>query len=213
MRRREVALTAAGMVLLLGAVNLPQPVQAEDFLSALFGAFGARPRASPQTPMPLTYPAVPPGEEPRSGEGFGGGQAWCVRSCDGRYFPIQGPDRDSRASSCDNFCPAASTELVYGGEIDDAVTEDGRPYFELPNAFRYRRELVSGCTCNGKDPVGLTQVGINNDPTLRKGDVVAGASGLMITNRAADKHAAADFSPIPESRRGRYRRVPLVAAE
>ena len=45
----------------------------------------------------------------------------------------------------------------------------GKPYSELPNAFRYRNEIVAGCTCNGKDQFGLAPVKIENDPTLAQG--------------------------------------------
>ena len=141
-----------------------------------------------------------------------GGQAWCVRTCDGRYFPVQGPDRESRASSCSNFCPAANTEVVYGGDIDSAVTDSGKTYSDLPNAFRYRDELVAGCTCNGKERAGLAQVPVQSDPTLRTGDIVASENGLVVTRRAADRHAGANFSPVPESVRTRYGRAPIVAS-
>ncbi|MFX5574762.1 DUF2865 domain-containing protein, partial [Acinetobacter baumannii] len=81
-------------------------------------------------------------------------------------------------------------------------------YSELPNAFRYRTEIVDGCTCNGKDHFGLAQVSIDNDPTLRKGDIVASADGLMVANRTSGKRAELNFSPAPESIRARYRRAP-----
>lgn len=195
----------------VGAFALAPSARAGDFFSALFGAFGVRPPVPPPIALPFGNQFFAPGEAPRVR--FGGGQAWCVRTCDGRYFPAQGPDPQSRAASCNNFCPAATTELVYGSDIDNAATESGTPYSELPNAFRYRSELVAGCTCNGKDRVGLAQVSIESDPTLRKGDIVAGANGLVVTNRAGGKHAAANFSPVPESARTRYRRVPVVAGE
>ncbi len=155
--------------------------------------------------------SVPQGEvRPR----FGSGQAYCVRTCDGRYFPISASDRQSRAASCNSFCPASDTKLVYGGNIDSAVTESGKPYSELPNAFRYRNELVAGCTCNGKDEIGLAPVKIEDDPTLRKGDIVAGSDGLMVAGRGADKRGAAlNFSPVSERIGARYRRLPVVAAQ
>jgi hypothetical protein len=104
--------------------------------------------------------------------------------------------------------------LVYGSNIDDAATESGEPYSELPNAFRYRSEIVAGCTCNGKDQFGLASVKIENDPTLRKGDLVAGANGLMVAGRGADRRGAAlNFSPASKSVRSHYQRVPVVAAE
>jgi hypothetical protein len=36
--------------------------------------------------------------------------------------------------------------VLYGSDIDSATTETGKPYSELPNAFRYRNEIVAGCT-------------------------------------------------------------------
>jgi hypothetical protein len=145
---------------------------------------------------------------------YGGGQAFCVRSCDGRYLPVAGADRESKAASCNSFCPASKTELVYGSNIDNATTGSGKSYSELPNAFRYRSEIVDGCTCNGKDQIGLAPVKIENDPTLRKGDIVAGDNGLLVAGRSADKRRASlNFSPVSEAVRARYQRLPVVAAE
>jgi hypothetical protein len=139
-------------------------------------------------------------------------QAWCVRGCDGRYFPISGPDDKSRAENCSNFCPASQTLLVHGNDIDNAVTDRGKPYSELPNAFRYRNELVAGCTCNGKDQIGLVQVGIDNDQTLRKGDIVAAADGLEVARGDADERSGPKFSPLSRSAQARFRHVPVVAS-
>jgi hypothetical protein len=211
MIRRSVRLLALGTVAMACASALTPPAQAEDFLSALFGAFGARPRGLPfaNEGNPNTY--GPQGEvRPR----YAGGQAYCVRGCDGRYFPIAGPDNQSRAASCNSFCPASETSLVYGSSIDSAATETGKPYSELPNAFRYRSEIVAGCTCNGKDPVGLAQVKIEDDPTLRKGDIVAKTDRLMTVGRGTDKRGAAlNFSPVPRHISARYQRLPVVASQ
>jgi hypothetical protein len=145
---------------------------------------------------------------------YGGGQAYCVRTCDGRYFPLPGSDKESRAASCNSFCPASKTEVVYGGTIDAATTGNGKPYSELPNAFRYRNEIVAGCTCNGKDQFGLAPVRIEDDPTLRKGDLVAGANGLLVAGRGADgRNASLNFSPAPKSVLAHYGRVPVLAQE
>ena len=72
----------------------------------------------------------------------GDSQAYCVRTCDGRYFPITSSGNQSRADSCSSFCPAAETKVVYGSDIKNAITEGGKPYSDLPNAYRYRDELV-----------------------------------------------------------------------
>jgi hypothetical protein len=216
MRSRSGKGLALCAMTLLGAVALAPVAQAEDFLSALFSAFGGgRPRL-PSMPLPFANENNPaaPQTEGRARAVTSGGQAYCVRGCDGRYFPISGPDNQSRAASCNSFCPASETKLVYGSSIDNAVTEAGKPYSELPNAFRYRNEIVAGCTCNGKDQIGLAPVNIDNDPTLRRGDIVVGAGGLMVAGHSADKRGAAlNFSPVPEQLRSRYRQVPVVAAE
>jgi Protein of unknown function (DUF2865) len=211
---RRLALSAVAALCVLA---LAPKAQAEDFLSALFGAFGGGRSHAPSIPLPFASEGAPfaPQGEGRSRAGYsGGGQAYCVRSCDGRYFPISASDGQSRAASCNSFCPASDTKVVYGSNIDTAVTETGKPYSELPNAFRYRNELVAGCTCNGKDQIGLAPVKIENDPTLRKGDIVAGEGGLVVANRGADKRGASlNFSPASDRLRARYQRVPVVAQE
>ena len=182
--------------------------QARDFFSALFGAFSDNPSLAPSRPersTPLPFASEGdlfgrPAERARPRVSYGGGQAYCVRTCDGRYFPVTAGDGQSRAASCNSFCPASETKVVYGSSIDNAATENGKPYSELPNAFRYRNELVAGCTCNGKDQLGLAPVKIEDDPTLRKGDIVAGANGLVVASRVADRRGASlNFSPASAS--------------
>jgi hypothetical protein len=216
MVRPSIVRLAGGAAALAFAAyfSLASPARAEDFLSALFGAFGARPPAPPQIRMPFPSDDMARYDAPRS-RALAGGRAYCVRGCDGRYFPAQGPDDESKAQSCKSFCPATETTLVYGSDIDAAITANGKSYSDLPNAFRYRTELVAGCTCNGRDPTGLAPVKVEDDPTLRKGDVVAGRDGLVVANRNAnDKRGVAmNFSPLPESLRARLGHVPVVARE
>ena len=217
MFRRSSRGAALGAAVAACALILAPAARAEDFLSALFGAFGGGRHAIIRMPFASEgNPMMPQNEIPGPRfMSYGGGQAFCVRTCDGRYFPVSGPDNQSRAASCNSFCPASDTELVYGSNIDRAATENGKPYSELPNAFRYRNEIVAGCTCNGKDQIGLAPVSIENDPTLRKGDLVAGAGGLLVAGRSADRRGASlSFSPVPKSTLARYgRRVPVVAQE
>lgn len=190
---------------------LPPSAQAGDFFSNLFGGFGGPPAPSRPLFAPFERDSVP-AETPRHRASYGGGQAWCVRTCDGRYFPITGPDNKGRVESCNSFCPASETALVYGRDIDSAATENGKPYSELPNAFRYRKELVAGCTCNGKDPAGLAAVTIDNDPTLRKGDLIAGRKGLEVAAGNASPTNGTNFTPLPQSAQARLRNLPVVAS-
>ena len=211
-------LALGGAILLAGMVTTPS-ARAQDFFSALFGGFGVHRPQPPMTPLPYAgeenSSAAPQGTVPRARNySYGGSQAYCVRTCDGRYFPISSAGNQSRAASCSSFCPASETKVVYGSNIDIAVTESGKPYSELPNAFRYRDELVAGCTCNGKDPAGLAAVKIEDDPTLRRGDIVASPNGLMVAGRGADRRGASlELSPAPDSIRSHYRRAPVVAAQ
>jgi hypothetical protein len=206
---------------LVCASALAPAAQAQDFFSALFGGMGGgRARQQPYVSMPFagddgSVPVQRREMRPRyAGGGGGGGQAFCVRTCDGRYFPVAASDKASRAASCNSFCPASETKVFYGSSIDNAASDNGKPYSELPNAFRYRNELVSGCTCNGKDQVGLAPVKIEDDPTLRKGDVVAGANGLLVAGRSADRRGAElNFSPASERVRSKYEHLAVLARE
>ncbi|MBR0912590.1 DUF2865 domain-containing protein [Bradyrhizobium japonicum] len=217
MKRRSIGKLVGGAaacfaVAVLGLALTPS-AHAQDFFSALFGGF--RVRSAPEIRMPFPTDDMPRYDTPRQRAPYGGGTAYCVRGCDGRYFPAQGNDAESKAQSCKSFCPTSETSLVYGSNIDDATTDKGKSYSDLPNAFRFRNEIVAGCTCNGKDPVGLAQVKVEDDPTLRKGDIVAGSDGLVVANRNANdrRGVAMNFSPLPESVRARFRQVPVVAKE
>lgn len=219
--RRVFAIAA---VALMAATATISSAHAQDFLSALFGAFTGR-QAPPPPPQssrqPSRHVAMPFASERASDDGSvqrryapsQSGQAYCVRTCDGRYFPLSAADGQSRAASCNSFCPAAETKVFYGSTIDSASAENGKQYSDLPNAFKYRKELVAGCTCNGKDQIGLAPVKIETDPTLRRGDIVAGADGLMV-NRGVDRRGASlNLSPASTSIRAKYERVPVVASE
>jgi len=214
-RRAALALTV-----LLGVIlgfSAPAVAQEQDFLSGLFGGPGGRP-SQPQIHMPFATEGssqefMSRSDAPRPRIAYGGGQAWCVRTCDGRYFPISGAGEQGRASACDSFCPASETRVVYGSNIDNAATDKGKSYSELPNAFRYRSELVAGCTCNGRDSTGLASIKVEDDPTLRKGDIVAGADGLVVANRGASRRSALNFSPVSAAVQARYSSAPAVASE
>src|SRR5579863_2819934 len=124
----------SGAAVVLAAAALAPAAHAEDFLSALFGAFGgARPQA-PMTPLPYASEGntgAPQSDAPQRQRPLyssSGSQAYCVRTCDGRYFPITATGNQSKAASCNSFCPASETKVVYGGNIDGAVTEEGKPY-------------------------------------------------------------------------------------
>jgi hypothetical protein len=208
--RRGAAVAALAAA--AGIVLAPQ-ASARDFFSSLFGGLmGAAPAPAVPLPFaPMATDSAPP-SRPRASHGAA---AYCVRTCDGRYFPLSSTGgRQSAAETCNSLCPASETRVVYGGSIDSAATDRGKSYADLPNAFRYRTELVAGCTCNGKDSGGLASISIDDDPTLRKGDLVAGTDGLVVATRSAGhRGASAALAPLSKSARARFGRLPVVAAQ
>lgn len=87
--------------------------------------------------------------------GGGGYRTLCVRTCDGFYFPISFstyPEFFGRdQAACQAACPTAEVQLFTypnpGGQPEDAETPQGIRLKDIPNAFRYRNELVPDCTC------------------------------------------------------------------
>lgn len=186
----------------LVAVLLAQPAGAQNLLEFLFG--GGPPKPQRQAPQPqqsdspiADFFADPFGmkEQPvsRPASVGGSGPAFCVRSCDGKFFAL------TRASAspmqmCQAFCPATATRVYFGSSIDDAVSDRGERYADADNAFAFRKALKSDCTCNGKSPAGLMPVDLSLDASLRPGDVVATGSGLVAySGRGA---GASDFTPV-----------------
>jgi hypothetical protein len=189
----------AGLAALAMALP-PAPASAQGLFEFFFGG-GRRPWNSPSA-SPYAEPQAPPADQaPR----VSAGAVFCVRLCDGRYFPLQRVSGANAAQACSSFCPAARTKIYSGGAIDHAVAPDGARYKDLPSAFAYRDRTVAGCTCNGQDPYGLVTTDVRNDPTLRTGDIVAteqgffaysgGGSGWDGGARGADGRRG-EFTPI-----------------
>lgn len=204
---RGVAASAAAL-LVCASIAVP-PARAQDFFSTLFGVF-APPRAL--RPAPPPGPADgPPVELHQQVDATA--VTYCVRTCDGFSFPIAIAEGESEAALCHSFCPAAETRVFRGSSMDDAASQSGRPYADLPNAFRYRKELVAGCTCNGKNVFGLARIDIADDTTLRKGDIVVGRQGPMVASGRDEDGRMAKFSPASPAVRAKLRHVPIVASE
>ena len=178
--QKNIGAFALAMAAVACTLALPVPgAAAQGFFEFLFGGGIRRSAAPPPAPLPAVRPYADPS---RSIEGYrsesGPSTAYCVRLCDGHPFPVQSAS-GSAAQACASMCPAAQTKLFTGGSIDHAVSSDGKRYAALPTAFVYRKQLVAGCTCNGKTPGGLVRGDAKSDPTLRPGDIVATNDGLM----------------------------------
>jgi Protein of unknown function (DUF2865) len=194
---------------------------AEDAYENMTGRVAVQSRASSQSQtsssMALAYgenPTLqfPPQITVRPGSTEATGQnAFCVRTCDGRYFPASSQDKQSTAEGCKNLCPASETKIFTGNSIDGASSKDGKPYSSLPNAFRYRKELVAGCTCNGKDVIGLASVNIEDDKTLRRGDLFANKGGFEVVNRV--ENGQPRFSAAGNTVRSQFAKLPVIASQ
>jgi len=132
-------------------------------------------------------------------EAIGGGRtvAFCVRLCDGENFPLQHYSNATPVETCRSMCPASTTKVFFGSAIDNAVARDGTRYGDLDNAYLYRKHLVAHCTCNGRDAFGLARPAVANDPTLRPGDIVVTANGLM--KYAGKRGESAAYTPVDPS--------------
>jgi Protein of unknown function (DUF2865) len=105
----------------------------------------------------------------------------CVRACDGYYFPISYSTVPSRfaddARACQRLCPAAEAELYSfrnpGEDMEQAVSVSGQAYTALPNAFRYRKEIIAGCSCRRPGQSWADALkNADDSSTLESGDIV-----------------------------------------
>lgn len=182
---------------------------AQGLFESLFGAFRAPPRPIPSQPVPAPYPAAQPlpghafadpsvpGSQPGPSGGTGRATTYCVRLCDGRYFPVARPTAGTPNQLCQALCPASRTKVFHGSEIKYAVAADGSRYGELDNAFVYRERVVADCTCNGRDAFGTAPIDASRDPTLRPGDIVTGGDGVIPARTAGRRTAGVAFDPVP----------------
>lgn len=169
MKRISLVLAA---FLTLAATALP--VQAQQPFQNPFGQdfFGQRFGAEPATPRARVYI--------RKRQEAVQQNAFCVRTCDGRFFPYPAGRGETDVKACDAVCPATEMKLYSGADIKTATSEQGKPYEKLANAFRFQRELVANCTCNARVGFGMTPISVRDDRTLRTGDIIAEAKGLMV---------------------------------
>jgi hypothetical protein len=104
----------------------------------------------------------------------------CVRTCDGYYFPIEysaTPDRFADdAQTCQATCPASEVVLMShrnpGEDINQAVSTSGTPYTSLPNAFKYRSEVVPSCSCRKAGQSWADALGQVRDTNLQRDDII-----------------------------------------
>jgi hypothetical protein len=193
--RRRMMLVA---MVVFGPVALgPRAASAENLFDFLFG--GAQKQQQRPAPAQASFFADPFGLNQQAAPpkpAATAGSAFCVRSCDGKYFPLMRGNA-SPVQMCQAFCPASTTKVFFGSTIDGASSTTGERYADSENAFAYRKALRADCTCNGRDPAGLAPVDLTLDSSLRAGDVIATTSGLVAyTGVRLGASQTADFTPV-----------------
>jgi len=188
------------LALAAALIALPLNAASAGLFDFLFSG-GSRPPPPSLPPQTQSYaPPAPlslPREERYVSTGNGRWTVYCVRLCDGRYFPVGRHAGVTPAQACSSFCPASQTKVFSGGSITHATASNGARYADLANAFLYRKQIVAGCTCNGRDAFGLAPIETTSDPTLRTGDIVATRDGFVAyRSQRAAKNTDTNFTPI-----------------
>src|SRR3981189_2195992 len=192
-------LVAAAALAVSGALA-PRIASAEGLFDFLFG--GAQKHGPRHAPAQANFFTDPFGlnqqpAPPRPVASGGSGPAFCVRSCDGRYFPLMAHGSATPVQMCQAFCPASATKVFFGSTIEGASAGNGERYADSENAFAYRKALRADCTCNGRDPAGLAPIDLTLDTSLRQGDVIATTNGLVAYSGVrAGVNQTVEFTPV-----------------
>jgi hypothetical protein len=202
-RQRPWTRRPAGAGALAAALALALPGAAHaGILDFLFGGFQQQPAQPPassyaEPPGPATSRRAPDGTREEGAGGGGHYVAYCVRLCDGHHFPLEHLANATPVETCRAMCPASKTKVFFGSGIDHAAARDGQRYADLDSAYVYRDHLVTNCTCNGRDALGLARFEATSDPTLRAGDIVVTRNGPLAYSGRSGQGAA--FTPVDEA--------------
>lgn len=141
------------------AAASPREQQPKSFFEELFGV-----DAPDQTTGLREAPVNPDGErgdpndqaegEPGESRPSGGPMAICVRACDGGFFPITYTAKSSQLDDlnalCKAACPGTEAKLYTQSQwkgLESAVSVDGEPYADHPNAHKFETAFDAACGC------------------------------------------------------------------
>jgi Protein of unknown function (DUF2865) len=170
----KILLTAS---LIIASSN---PVKAEDLLDFLFGS-GAPQKTAPPANRQMERTEGTGEETEGSAEAGPSTGGYCVRTCDGYFFPLIKSSRASKQESCEFACPSSPVEIYDGGSIKYARNQAGQRYSAQPFAFAFRTKTVANCNCNNPQSAQSDSVKLSrNDPTLASGDIVIEDTGAFV---------------------------------
>jgi hypothetical protein len=139
----------------------------------------------------------------------------CVRLCDGSSFPVSfsttSGNFDKDQDTCERSCTSPAKLFVFpDSETDPMEMHDinGKPYSELPNAYRYRTTYDESCACKPQpwEPASLERHRVYGlQEKSRKGDVEARneLKELHAAGTISDQDVAAGEAPRQQSSRSR----------
>lgn len=133
----------------------PEP---KSFFEELFGVRAPDPttglREVPVGPGDETLDPEYEGEQDSDARPRGGPMAICVRACDGGFFPItyssRGSQLDDLNTLCKAMCPGTEAKLYTQSQwkgLDSAISIDGEPYADHPNARKFEKSFDPSCSC------------------------------------------------------------------
>jgi hypothetical protein len=164
------------------------PAVAEDLLDFLFGPEQeAAPQRETRTPSgDVRFGPKRPVKKPGGGGGRGATHVggYCVRTCDGYFFPLIKSSRATRQQSCNFACPSATVEIYDGANIETSRNARGETYKSLLESVAGRADASARCSCN--DPLtsaAYSRDAARTDPTLQTGDFVIEDEGPLVFGR------------------------------
>ena len=170
------------IALIVAFSALVQPATARDFLEELFGLGGSEAQRSGDVAAGQGAAGqTPVAEQTQKKRVASTGGTFCVRSCDGYFFPMPGVGKASQQSMCEMACPSAAVDVYRGGSIETSRNLRGQSYAALPNAFSFRTRVTEKCGCNAADAGSSHALkSLRQDPTLRNGDIVFDSAGASV---------------------------------
>lgn len=141
------------------------------------------------------------------------GQAICVRTCDGGYFPLAPHAHEDQLDGLEQLCHAScpNTEarlytMGRSGELADATAVDGSSYTALPTAFQFEKSFAPSCTC--KPPNQSWAEALAQAEALLEG----GRHDVTVTAALSDQMARPGAVPPPRGKAGKAKgQKPLPA--
>jgi hypothetical protein len=189
--RRGFVTGSAFILALSTLLAATAPAGAEDLLDFLFGPDTEAP-AQRETRTPsgdVRFGPKRPAKKPGAGGGGGGrggthAGGYCVRTCDGYFFPLIKSSRATRQQSCNFACPSSTVEIYDGANIETSRNARGETYKALMDSLAGRADSSARCSCN--DPstsAAYSRDAARTDPTLQNGDFVIEDEGALVFGR------------------------------